>query len=572
MAKIFAFPQSGATAQTAQDDLEMFVDDGELLEFAPSDDEQEKRPFRQNFGWTNQECADLYRAHALIQAARPGLECDQGVSDEGDPWFLIGDQQGDVFIHICRINGLYVVDSVTLPQVLTGKDFKSLIDDFLLTATDKDQKAAEPANVIRLTRGGTVCLHPSMMIAALIWTILLEIDELALPVANSLNDQNEGESSAQDISLEPDLATTISMIDSQIILNQEDSATPTTGWNDELGQIQRDEKAVHASTSSAAYALTTVATAAGLYTGAQALNVLWGLTETEESPSGIADTTEKTAAHSGAVTFNPLADALAILSDVGEFDFVERVDKNISEMLSTLDATLTLPDTETLQANINSEVFTDASVLLYRLDLETSLNHADAMNADAMNRTIEASGADVVMTKSAEHEAIKTQNSIEVKADREQSASSEEVTIQNISKTFISADFDVTRYKAASLKDWAATANAKTVDTKDTVESEATASDVLQPDLVDTLETTSSGQSAANSPQKYSQITDDARDFIQHKLETSDMEIHLFRNEILIVDKATSTGDISAISWQLDDGNVISLIGLTAEFSEVFVA
>lgn len=568
MAKIFAFPQvSGAAAQAAQDDLEMFVDDGELLEFAPSDDEQGKRPFRQNFGWTNQECADLYRAHALIQAARPGLECDQGVSDEGDPWFLIGDQQGDVFIHICRINGLYIVDSVTLPQVLTGKDFKSLIENFLLTAADKDQKAAEPANVIRLTRGGTVCLHPSMMIAALIWTILLEIDELALPVASSLNDQNEGESSAQDINLEPDLAATISMIDSQIILNPEDSAKLTTGWNDELGQTQRDEKAVHASTSSAAYALTTVATAAGLYTGAQALNVLWGLTETEESPSGIADTTEKTAAHSGAVTLNPLADALAILSDVGEFDFVERVDKNISEMLTTLDATLTLPDTETLQANSNSEAFTDASVLLYRLDLETSLNHADAMN-----RTIEASGADVVMTKSAEHEGIKTQNLIEVKANREQSTSSAEVTIQNISKTFISADFDVTKYKAASLKDWATTANAKTVDTKDTVGPEATASDVLQPDLVDTLETASSGQSAANSPQKYSQITDDARDFIQHKLETSDMEIHLFRNEILIVDKATYTGDVSAISWQLDDGNVISLIGLTAEFSEVFVA
>lgn len=565
MAKIFAFPQFSGAA--AQDGLEMYIDDGELLEFAPSDDEQGKRPFRQNFGWTNQECADLYRAHALIQAARPGLECDQGVSDEGDPWFLIGDQQGDVFIHICRIDGMYVVDSVTLPQILTGKDFKSLIDDFLLSAADKDQKAAEPANVIRLNRGGTVCLHPSMMIAALIWTILLEIDEFSLPVASPLNDQNEGEGSAHDISLKPDLETTISMIDPQIIPNQEGSATLTTDWSDKLGQIQRDEKAVHASTSSAAYALTTVATAAGLYTGAQALNVLWGLIETEESPSGIADTTEKTTAHSGTGTLNPLADALAILSHVGEFDFIERVGKNISDMLTTVDTNLTLPETEALQANSNSVVFTDASVPLYRFDLETSLNHADVIN-----KTIEVSGADIVMTKSAEHEGIKTQNSIEVKADIAQITSLEKVTIQNISKMFISADFDVTRYKAASLKDWAATANATTVDTKDTVGSEATESDVLQPGLVDTFETTSSGQSAANSPQKYSQITDDARDFIQHKLETSDMEIHLFRNEVLIVDKAAATGDVSAISWELDDGNVISLIGLTAEFSEFFVA
>jgi hypothetical protein len=50
------------------------------------------------------------------------------------------------------------------------------------------------------------------------------------------------------------------------------------------------------------------------------------------------------------------------------------------------------------------------------------------------------------------------------------------------------------------------------------------------------------------------------------------MEIILFQNEILIVDKAASMGDVSSMSWQLDDGNVISVVGISAELSELLVA
>ncbi|WP_281969161.1 hypothetical protein [Roseovarius nanhaiticus] len=562
MAKIFAFPQSSGAA--VQDGLEMFVDDGELLEFAPSDDGQKKRLSPQkdgknsrSFDWTNQERADLYRAHALVQAARPGLECDQGVSDEGDPWFLIGDQHGDVFIHICRIDRMYVLDSVTLPQVLTGKDFKSLLDNFLLTTTDEDQKTAEPAagpaNVIRLARGGTLCLHPSMMIAALIWTILLEIDELALPISGPLADQNEDEGSTQDISLAPDLAITVSLTDSQSILAQEGSATLATGWNSELGQIQRDEKTIHAAASSAAYALTAVAAAAGLYTGAQALSALLGLGETEKSPSGVADATEQKTAHSGTVPLNPLADALAILSQLGEFDFVEGIEKKVSEVLTTLDATLTLPNSETLQAYSVSEVFTNASALLYSLGEEVSLNHGDVMP-----RAFEASGSNVVMTNLATQEGIETQTPSEAGTQQISLSGS---TLQNISKTLTTGNFDVTSYNASSLKEWVATADDKLLKSYGIVEDEFTLED-----------TSSSSQGNADGTPFFGKLTDDARSFIQDKLVTSDIEIILFKNEILIFDKAAVVGSGSSISWQLDDGNVISMIGFSAEFSELFVA
>lgn len=576
MAKIFAFPQSSGAA--VQDGLEMFVDNGKLLEFAPSGDGREKllSPPKdgrntQNFDWTNQERADLYRAHALIQAARPGLECDQGVSDEGDPWFLIGDQHGDVLIHICRVDGMYILDSVTLPQVLTGKDFKSLLDGFLLIAKEEDQETAEPANVIRLTRGGALCLHPSMMIAALIWTVLLEIDGLALPISGSLADQNEDESSTQDINLASDLAITISLTDSQNTQDQESNGMLAAGWSGELSQIQRDEKAPHTSASSFSYALTTIAAAAGIYTGAHDLDALWGSAEDQESPSGIPEATEQKGDHSEAVALNPLADAFAILSHFADFDFFEGGAKNISDMLtasdaSALDAIVTLPDSQPLEISSPLEIFTEVSTLIHRLAAETSLNHADAMH-----RAVEASGSDDVMTNVAAQADIEAQNSTEAKEDAQQLSLSG-TTIQNISKTLTSADLDVTRYDASSLKEWVATADDKLLKTYDILERVPSADDTTQLNLGSPLDTTSSGQDAANGAPSYSQFTDDARDFIQNKLETSDMEILLFKNEILLFDKATVTGSTSSISWQLDDGNVISMIGFSAEFSELFVA
>lgn len=560
MAQIFAFPQPSEAP--VQEGLEMFVDHGELLEFAPPGGRREKQPFSedhqkssQNFDWTNQERADLYRAYALVQAARPGLECDQGVSDEGDPWFLIGDQQGDVFIHICRIGRMYVLDSVTLPQILTGKNFKSLLDDFLLAVSGEDHKTAEPTNVIRLTHGGILCLHPSMMIAALIWTILLEIDELAQPVPEPMDLQNEDERSTQDISLAPDLKTPLSITEPQSISSQEGCVTVTSGRNGELDQIQRDEKVMLASASSAAYALTAVAAAAGLYTGVQALIVRQGLEDTEKSPSGNGDATEQEATHIETVTINPLAHALEILGQLGGFDFIENVEKNTSDLRTVLDATLRLPNDETLQPNGTLEVFTNADALFYSLGTDAFLNHGDVVN-----RAFEASGSNVVTTNVDVQEGIETQSSTEVKADTQQVSFSWS-TLQNISKSLTTGNFEVTRYNAPSLKEWLTTADDEILQSYGIAEDELPLKD-----------TPSSNPITADGTPLYRQLTDSARSFIQNKLETSDIEIILFKNEILLFDKAAVAGSGSSISWQLYDGNVISMIGCSAEFSELFVA
>lgn len=578
MATIFTFPQlSGAAAQNG---LEALVDDEDTLDFTLLDGGQGKLPFSQthdknsqSFDWSNQERADLYRAYSLVQAARPGLECDRGVSDEGDPWFLIGDQQGDVFIHICRIDGLYILDSVTLPHVLTGKDFKSLLDNFLLSATEEDQKIEEPANVIRPTRGGVLCLHPSMMIAALIWTILLDIEGLALPVASPMDDEDEDANSTQDTSLSPDVQSPVSMTNSSNLLDQKldqkSSGTLVTDWMSELSQAQRDDKPLHTSALSFSYALTTIAAAAGLYTGAQALNTLWGLTEHQGNTSDSPEASEQQSAHSEAVAPKPLVDAFEILRTFADFEFFEDGGEGISHMLTTLkagalDAIVTLPDAPILKVSSSSEVSIDASIHRFA---ETPSN-----DTVSMTRAVTTSGPDGAMTNAAAQKSIETQNPTEEKAETQQQVSFSEATIQNISKTLTAGNFDVSRYNASSLKEWVATADDKTLKSYNINEFISTSNGAFQLDLGSALDTTPSDQSAVNDTPAYSQFTDNARAFIQTKLTTSNMEILLFKNEILIFDKAAVTGSSSSISWQLDDGNVISMIGLSAEFSELFVA
>ncbi|GGC18751.1 hypothetical protein GCM10011363_39240 [Marivita lacus] len=109
------------------------------------------------------------------------METDRGVTDEGDPWFVFCQPSGEVFIHLCRIDGLYVLDSPNVLRPLRGADFNELIADFTNQALPARTSGDDPERrVIRLERGGKVRLHPSAMLAALIWTLFLASEELVL--------------------------------------------------------------------------------------------------------------------------------------------------------------------------------------------------------------------------------------------------------------------------------------------------------------------------------------------------------------------------------------------------------
>lgn len=135
--------------------------------------------------WRNQELADLFRVRQILSGANVPVETMRGITDEGDPWFVFCHLNGDVFIHMARIDELYVLDSPNVCRPLRGHNFNALIDDFTSLALPKttDEGESTEHRVIRLERGGKVRLHPSAMLAALIWTLFLASEDLVLHAA-----------------------------------------------------------------------------------------------------------------------------------------------------------------------------------------------------------------------------------------------------------------------------------------------------------------------------------------------------------------------------------------------------
>lgn len=131
--------------------------------------------------WTNQELASLYRVKGLLNATGYFCEVDRGVTDEGDPWCVFCNSTSDVFIHLCRIDGEYLLDSPNLSTPLRGSDFTGLVNSFVdHKLPRKDQAEHSGPRVVKFTQGSQLYLHPSAMLAALIWTLLLASEELVM--------------------------------------------------------------------------------------------------------------------------------------------------------------------------------------------------------------------------------------------------------------------------------------------------------------------------------------------------------------------------------------------------------
>jgi hypothetical protein len=117
----------------------------------------------------------------LLDTAGVPNELERGISDEGDPWCIFCMVTGEVFIHLSRFDGRYILDSPNLQHPITGADFTDLIaafSDGALRRTPQMQK--DGGRVIRLERNGKVFLHPATLLAALIWSIYLNSEELVM--------------------------------------------------------------------------------------------------------------------------------------------------------------------------------------------------------------------------------------------------------------------------------------------------------------------------------------------------------------------------------------------------------
>lgn len=86
------------------------------------------RAVTQTGNWTNQEKAELFRLTEGLAAHDSGVETASGISDSGDPWFVIYcAETGDVLVHVARIAGRFMVHDLSGDLLIEGDDLRGLI-------------------------------------------------------------------------------------------------------------------------------------------------------------------------------------------------------------------------------------------------------------------------------------------------------------------------------------------------------------------------------------------------------------------------------------------------------------
>jgi hypothetical protein len=111
-------------------------------------------------GWSNQELAEFYRIMDIMDKAGLAVEVDQGLSDEGDPWFVfVRRASSDVIAHFARIDNKFVSVSSLNQELYSGKDVRSVVDQML---------QSHPL-MLPMQRGdGRLFLHPGVVLTAFV--------------------------------------------------------------------------------------------------------------------------------------------------------------------------------------------------------------------------------------------------------------------------------------------------------------------------------------------------------------------------------------------------------------------
>lgn len=119
--------------------------------------------------WSQQETAEFYRVESALVQAGVELESDRGLSDEGDPWFIFcRSDNGEVFIHFARIDGLYVVDGAAFETPARGRDFAALVRGLI---------ARYPLAKARARGNSNIFVHPAALLIALVGAAFFQTSE-----------------------------------------------------------------------------------------------------------------------------------------------------------------------------------------------------------------------------------------------------------------------------------------------------------------------------------------------------------------------------------------------------------
>jgi len=490
--------------------------------------------------WTNQELADLFRVRQLLGAANVPVETDRGVTDEGDPWFVFCHANGDVFIHLCRIDGAYVLDSPNVRRPLRGANFNALIADFTNHALPgQTAPEAEERRVIRLDRGGKVQLHPSAMLAALIWTLFLASEELVMLAP----DETEGDS---DTLLDFEGLGPLALTESaDIDLHVEDGRIDLPGPEREAGnhadadipESQTRDAQQHGLTvqnNAFTMGLSTIAIAMGFMSETVLLNnqrkVLdslaeLGLSESADAAQDLSDLTLPDDAESGAL--------LAMLAEFLGLELTFNTDVAEVTDAATLDAQKDLTDlTDSILAdNVETAIKTATAAVKIR-DKKTDPEQTAEATAPA-EPSAEVPDGVVQMTAQEASANAATQEDASLTLSEIIQTWQPLMEEFQLGHTMIRASFDV-----SEIDDFV---------------------------LFDVIDTTTEERST-----NVREFDAQALRLIEF-LEAKDGEIGFIEleDEVIMIDRTAATGgDTGYIQWEASDGRTVSFIGLTADFEQ----
>lgn len=106
---------------------------------------------RDSGDWSAAERARLEALAERLAASGVRVEVIFGATDEGDPWCVVTDADGDVLIHVARINGKFVVHSAVDDAVNESADLHTALRDRL----EATEEAMAPQSATILPFGQT---------------------------------------------------------------------------------------------------------------------------------------------------------------------------------------------------------------------------------------------------------------------------------------------------------------------------------------------------------------------------------------------------------------------------------
>lgn len=487
------------------------------------------------------------RAHRLLSIAGLSLKTERGVTDEGDPWFVFVNQDGDVFAHFARIGEVYILDSIIQQEIAKAGSLDELISAFAETTTpvDSADHTSTSATVVPFValRQSKVRLHPGATLAALIWTIYIQSGELAIPSFSV--ELNVSATS------EPDEVTTLPP---QPRFNPSDDLATTTSED-----LKSTEKDIHVQAPSSAQVAATFTTVQTVGMGLSAIAISNGMYFWVSGETLLEQAT--------------LASQLVaeVIKDISHEETEQLADlSELDSVLSTVRAAI--EDSSEAMALAQSSLQDIPTVDLASMSAIVA-NAVENGKVGSAIKTKNVQG-DAAFSEEIDGDLIKLRN---IQANRPEETEKSQIrsTPVDIEKNYFLQELDeVEQFSLTSdafnniaiqLSDLPFFAQVLSISFHAVVASEGSQTVLTPKSGSDTL------NAASGTAQRFSIFNDDAHNFIVFLMSKGDETKRSdYDNEVVLFDFDaidSQTDAIYARSWSFEDGSVISAVGLKSDFA-----